>query len=70
MEIFQDVVIILNVVIILDMEAKHHTIVHRTSISRRKNIYHRSYKNTSLKFTGKSPLSRALSAGHKSLHLE
>ena len=29
--------------IILDMEAKHHTIIHRANIGRRKQIYHQEH---------------------------
>ena len=43
METFQDMEIIMDMVIILDMETKHHTLIHGSTIGRRKQIYHQVY---------------------------
>ena len=43
MEIFQDIEIILDKEIILDIKAKHNTLLHCTTIGRRKHIYRHAY---------------------------
>ena len=42
-DILQDMEIILHMEIVLHMEAKHHALLHRTTISRRKQIYCQAY---------------------------
>ena len=43
MEIIHDVEIILDMEIILDIEDKHPTLIHRTTIGKRKQIYCQAY---------------------------
>ena len=43
MENFQDMEIFQVMEIILDMEARHHKLLHRTTVGKRKQIYREAY---------------------------